>query len=95
MWSPDSCLIFCRFRITLALLGEHTALLDESSTLAHLTPRRIYDSSIALCVIAYHACDAIQITLHPSPRSYFDGAQHERPGPSSTGYAKVSSRERA
>ena len=45
------------------------------------TPRRIYGPSRGLCITAYHACDAIQITLHPSPRSYFDGAQHERPRP--------------
>ena len=57
-----------------------------------LTPWHIYGPSRDRCVTAYHTCDAIQITLHPSPRSYFDGAQHERPRPSTRGYAKVTPR---
>ena len=51
--------------------------------------RRTFGPSRTLCITAYHACDAIQITLHPSPRcSYFDGAQRERARPRQYGLCK-------
>ena len=84
----------CSFdnRFTLTLLGEPTALASHPRR----TPKRTcsIDPPRDLCVTADNACGAIQITLRPSPRSYFDGLSTSGPGPSDTGYAKASSRER-
>ena len=59
---------------------------------ANVASRRIFGSSRDGCVTVDHTCGVIQITLPPSPHSYFDGLSTSGPGPSNTGYAKVSSR---
>ena len=59
---------------------------------ANVRPRLIFGSSRDGCVTVDHTCGVIQITLPPSPRSYFDGLSTSGPGPSGTGYAKVLSR---
>ena len=49
---------------------------------ANVASRRMFGSSRDACVTVDHACGVIQITLPPSPRSYFDRLSTSGPGPS-------------
>ena len=67
-------------RFTLTLLGESSILQRRT----YGSPQRAYGPgpipSWDLCVTAYHACGAIQITQPPPPLILRE-PQHERPKP--------------